>query len=341
MPYRQANGSYRATKMIDGKRKQKVFRTLAEAKKWEAGQTAEAWEEKPPTLTVLALATQYLDWAKERYSRKTFNEKRLALDNALRFIGIATAVDSIPARVILDALRHRAMASGNAANKDRKNLVAMWNWGVRYLALPRENPFQLVDRFAYDQQPRYVPSEADFWKAHGAASQENQVFLLTALHTAARVGELFRLAWGDVDFQVGTVRLGTRKTRHGGLEYATIPMTSTLRRELAAHRSKGPRSMRVFCQENGEPFTNRQHYMERLCRRAGVKAFGFHAIRHLSASILARQGVDIPTIQAILRHKSPTTTARYLRALGVIENVLEDAFCGKEKSPRSGHSEGL
>jgi integrase len=342
MPYRQKNGTYRATKTINGKRKQAVFKTQAEAKKWEANQSAETWEQEArPILTALALATQYLDWAKERFSAKTFREKRLALDNALRFIGLDTPVEGINPKDILDALRLRAMGSGNAANKDRKNLVAMWSWGVRYLKLPKENPFQAMEKFSHDQRPRYVPSEADFWKAYALAEPDDQAFLLTALHTAARRGELFRLGWPDVDFKARTIRLGTRKTATGGLEYATLPMTSKLSASLSALRSRGPRSMLVFSQVNGEPYTNRQHYMERLCRRAGVRPFGFHAIRHLSASILAREGVDIPTIQAILRHKSPTTTARYLHSLGIVENVLDDVFCGKQKAPGVGSSEGL
>ena len=54
-----------------------------------------------------------------------------------------------------------------------------------------------------------------------------------------------------------------------------------------------------------QPFAARQHYMSRLCKRAKVKPFGFHAIRHLSATILAYEGVDIPTVQAVLRHKNP------------------------------------
>lgn len=342
MPYRQKNGTYRASKMINGKRKQAVFKTSAEAKKWEAGQSAEAWEEaEKPTVTVFSLVQAYLDFAKERFSAKTYAEKSLAMVTMLRIVSPETSVEAIQPKDILDALRSRALASGNAANKDRKNLVAMWNWGIKYLALPRENPFQAVDRFAADKHPRYVPSEGDFWKAYDAASEADKAFLLTALHTAARRGELFRLSWPDVDFKTKTIRLGTRKTATGGMEYATLPMTSKLVSSLSALRARGPRSMFVFCQEDGEPYSYRIHYMERLCKRAGVPKFGFHAIRHLSASILAREKVDIPTIQAILRHKSPTTTARYLHSLGIVENVLEGVFGEKQKAPGKITPEGL
>ena len=88
----------------------------------------------------------------------------------------------------------------------------------------------------------------------------------------------------------------------------------------------------IFCDEDGQPFKHRQHLMRRLCRRAGVKKFGFHAIRHLSASILAHEGVDVPTIQYILRHKSITTTSRYLHRLGVTENVMDKVFGSRKKA---------
>ena len=54
----------------------------------------------------------------------------------------------------------------------------------------------------------------------------------------------------------------------------------------------------------------RRWLMARVCKRVGVRPFGFHAIRHLSASMMARAGIPLTTIQAILRHKSATTTAK-------------------------------
>jgi site-specific recombinase XerD len=52
----------------------------------------------------------------------------------------------------------------------------------------------------------------------------------------------------------------------------------------------------------------------------------FHAIRHLSASILCNLGFEVAVIQVILRHKSANTTDRYLRSLGLerVREALED-----------------
>jgi integrase len=54
--------------------------------------------------------------------------------------------------------------------------------------------------------------------------------------------------------------------------------------------------------------------METLCKRAGVKVFGFHALRRYVASVLAdTHKVSAKTIQWILRHKNVTTTERYIQ----------------------------
>jgi len=53
--------------------------------------------------------------------------------------------------------------------------------------------------------------------------------------------------------------------------------------------------------------------MKRLCKKAKVREFGFHAIRHMTASILYRNGQNVGVIQSVLRQKNPTTTNRYLQ----------------------------
>jgi integrase len=81
-----------------------------------------------------------------------------------------------------------------------------------------------------------------------------------------------------------------------------------------------------FCQESyGKPFKHRQHFMRNLCERVKVKHFGFHSIRHLTASTLYKLGFVIANIQSVLRHQSATTTAKYIKSLGLegVRSVLE------------------
>lgn len=331
MPYQMPNGKWRGKRMICGKIKTKVFPTKQEAKKWEAAQSVAEWEaqENSTTHTVclLDLANAYLDMVKDRFSEKTMAEKSLAFRYLFKTIPAKTSPDDFTPRMALGSLRHVALkSSGHAANKARKNLAAAWEWGKKYYNLPIINPFHAVDKFPADEKPRYVPPESDFWRAYAEASEDDQVFLLTMLHTGARRAEIFRLQWNDVDLVERKIRLGTRKTAHGGMEWAWVPMTTALHEALSRHKFRS-RSAFVFTdRDTGEQYKARQHYMERLCKRAGVRPFGFHAIRHLAATILAYGGLDIPSIQAVLRHHNPNTTARYIKSLGVQPDKIDSIF---------------
>ena len=61
----------------------------------------------------------------------------------------------------------------------------------------------------------------------------------------------------------------------------------------------------------------RAHFLDHAGKKADVKTFGFHAIRHFTASSLYKLGCNLSEIQAILRHKSPGTTERYLKSIGL------------------------
>ncbi|MBU1456611.1 MAG: tyrosine-type recombinase/integrase [Proteobacteria bacterium] len=82
-----------------------------------------------------------------------------------------------------------------------------------------------------------------------------------------------------------------------------------------------------------KPFTSRQHWFARVCRRAGGEPFGFHAIRHLTASLLASKDVPMVDIQTTLRHKNLATTERYIKRIKKIRATLEVLPGLKERQP--------
>lgn len=328
MPYKRKDGNQKkpwvGQIIQNGKAKRATFATKKEALAWESEQV-KACVLLTPTISLGELAIKYLDFAKSKFVRKTYLEKVAVFRMFFKLIDRTLLACQLSPGMVLSYLRvQNDSRSGYAANKDRKNLAASWVWGSRYLdGFPQmPNPFLAVEKFAQIRKGRYVPPEADFWAAyHACRNDMDKALLLTFLHTGARRGELFRLIWSDVDFHNRTIRLQTRKNRLGTWEESRLPMTDDLHQALSALASSNSTDF-VFSREGGIQFSCRVHFLKRVCRRAGVKAFGFHAIRHLTASILATSGVPMVHIQAILRHKNLATTERYIRGLESVRASL-------------------
>ncbi len=356
MPYMRGQ-KWIAQVRKDGKRREKVFQTKKEAQKWEVEmrrKPADGWNKKTDTTCLGDWAEAYMDFAQAKFSDKTYDEKKSMFRQFFQEVDAVLAVSELtPAKVLGYVMKQKEERSGNAANKDRKNLVAAWNWGMKYLdpPLPLPNPC-LVERMPEIRHPRYVPPEEDFWRVYEVAKGQDKIMLLAFLHLAARRGEIFRLTLADLDFENNRVCLWTKKRKDGSFEPDWLPMTKELNEALLWWLENRPikdspyvfvcLDETPFCrQDYGAPFKYRLQFMRRICDRAGVKRFGFHAIRHLSASILHKLGYKVAEIQVVLRHKSPRTTERYLKKLGneevrvALENLSQRKREVVELKPRA------
>jgi len=77
-------------------------------------------------------AQTYLDVAKSRFTDKTYDEKRSMFRRFFEVVSPTLPVSKLkPANVLAYTIKQKEDRSGYAANKDRKNLVAAWNWGMK------------------------------------------------------------------------------------------------------------------------------------------------------------------------------------------------------------------
>jgi integrase len=292
------------------------------------------WNVKTFTVCLGDWAQTYLNFAEARFTEKTYKEKRALFRLFFGEVSPALPVANLkPGDVMKYIVKQSKDRSGYSANKDRKNLVAAWNWGMKYMnpQLAGPNPC-LVETMQEDRHPRYVPPEEDVWKVYDTAEGQDQVMLLTYLHLCARRCEVFRLRWADdVDFENRHIRLGTRKGKDGSMEYKWLPMTDDLYDRLMEHRQTTESEWVFLNPETGQPFRERKRWMKGLCLKAGVKHFGLHAIRHLNPSLLANYGIPAMQIMTILRHKRLSTTQRYLHQLGDLKVALQ--LLSKKKKP--------
>ena len=347
MPYKRKKSNrieWVAEVMRQGKRYYKVFGSKKEALAWEAeirSKTVEELSTPTASWTLLDWANKYLEFAGSHFVKEVLDEKRRCFRLFFKSVDPMLPVHKLDRATVLKYLMEQNKArSGYSANKDRKNLRAAWEWGIMYHAFPQTNPCD-VAKFPEKRQPRYVPPESDFWKVYEEAQGQDKLMLMGYVHLAARRSELYRLRSDDVNFAERTARLYTRKRKNGNWEYNDLPMTGKLYNALLLHKQNAHDEYVFVDPETNRPFTVRRQFMPGLCKRAGVKPFGLHAIRHLAASILADCNVPVVTIKEILRHKSLQTTEKYIKPLGnarlAVENLSNRSPDQKSRPVAIGH----
>lgn len=276
---------------------------------------------------------EYLRHVKRTMSKKTLVEKQRVIHDFFGFCGRENliAIEHITkARAYAYLSEIKDDRGSNVANKHRKNLLAAWNWGADFIErFPQSlSPFLAVKPFAVKIEDRYVPSDGDLNKVIQQASGQDLVFLLTLYYTGARVGEIFRLTWKDVDFGKNKIRLSDNKAGNGQTRVRWLPMHEKLIEALQWWRENRPIQVNnVFMQIQSEsslgaPFTQRMHFMERICKKAKVKHFGFHAIRHKSAAIAYAES-GISAAQTLMGHYRASTTDMYVKSAGLYANQNE------------------
>lgn len=186
-----------------------------------------------------------------------------------------------------------------ACLKNLFNLAIKWGWvsenPVRQVKLFRENNARL--RWLTLEEETALLEHCD---------QRLKTFVLTAVDTGFRAGEVQSLRWQAVDFPRGSVAVASGYTKNG--EPRTNPMTQRLMLALTEWKiaSKGGGAGLVF-----GPYRYREPF-ERARNAAGIgKDVCFHTLRHTYISRLVLAGVDIRTVQELAGHKTITMTMRY------------------------------
>ncbi len=154
----------------------------------------------------------------------------------------------------------------------------------------------------------------------------------TALFTGLRRSELLALRWYDVDLVMGEVSVNRSLHRLRDSSIVTRqPKTAKARRRVALppsatlvlreHKEKKALEYAmlglslkddslIFSQVNGKPLLpdTVSHAWVKIVKRANLKHFRFHDIRHTHASLLLKQNVHPKVVQEKLGHATISTT---------------------------------
>jgi hypothetical protein len=151
-------------------------------------------------------------------------------------------------------------------------------------------------------------------------------WILCALRTGLRLGELLALQWGDLDWH-GRYILVTRSLVRGvettpknhhkrrvdlSPQLRAVLRLWRLRQNVAWLKMGKPRPDWVFCTSVGTPFDdcNVRRSFRLLLDAAGLHRRGPHEMRHSFASLLLQAGEPITYVSAQLGHRDSAITLR-------------------------------
>ena len=299
------------------------FKTRNKAREWETGERERLRKlaYQSDSLHFGDLADEYISHCQARMQKNTLRQKHFVYKSFLTFIEGDRQIAEVTTKQIADYLRDRSVQGGNkAANRDLRDIKAMYNWGIKQEIIDIKNPCRKIENFPEDLYIPYVPPQEDIDKIRMAANPDERDFIEVVYHAIARKIEIKRLTWSDVNFEQRWIRLYTRKRRGGQLEPVYKPMNKTLYGILYTRWKRRDKSDPHVFQYNQDHLN---HMMGNLCKKACVKHFGFHAIRHHVASVINdSRKASMKQIQGLLGHKRQSTTEEYLHFIG---SALYDA----------------
>lgn len=191
------------------------------------------------------------------------------------------------------------------------NLAVEWDELQR---APKVKGFKFKNDFITEEQFLGF-EEAD--RVTKAAAPEWRTFIILALKTGLRVGELLALKWEDLDLVAGqlVVRRTLWQSQEGppkGGRNRTVPLSDEALAALKAHRHL--KSAYVFCEPNGRRLTHSRvkDVVPSTCKKALLaKRLTAQGLRHTFASHLVMRGVSLKAVQELLGHESIEMKLRY------------------------------
>ena len=216
------------------------------------------------------------------------------------------------------------------------NLISdVFNYGIK-MGVVADNPCSRVALPKIEQKEKqiYTPEEAmRFLDLLNNEPIKYRAFFNLAIYSGFRRGELLGLEWKDIDWDSGIISVrrtscyshtrgvytDTTKTKMSQRTLKFPQEIMDLLRELREYQDnealkfgdKWVETDRLFTKENGEPQhpNTTYHWLERFCEREELPFYGLHTFRHLFASLLVSNGVDIVTVSGALGHSNVTTTS--------------------------------
>jgi len=264
----------------------------------------------PRKVSFAKFCERFLSWYKVQNSKKSYNDYECLFNSTIIPYFKDYYINDISTEMIEKyKIKRSETIKPASVNKELTALKHLFNKAIEWGYL-RENPVAIVKKLKVSQKKYRFLSLEEINLVLENCPEYLYPILLTGIHTGLRKSELFRLEWSDIDFERGVLTVTAKGEEHTkSYLNREIPMTSQLIDCLKAI----PRvSNWVFIKENGDRYAGYiKRSLKTAVKRAGIKAFTLHDLRHTFASHLVMDGVDLPTVQKLMGHADISTTMIY------------------------------
>jgi len=228
--------------------------------------------------------------------------------------------------------------SGATINRELALLRTMLNKAIEweYLDVSPVN-WKRVKKLRENSRERYLTPEEKgrLFEALDGASPALRAFIVLAVNTGMRKGEILGLRWSNVNLEDGLICLERSQRKNN--KVLRIPLNQPALEVLAGL----PRASEyVLCApKTGARFGTLRRSFTTACRKAGIKDLRIHDLRHTFGTMLNARGVDLPTICSLLGHSSITMTSKYITPITEVQKRAVDSLVeGREPERKKNES---
>jgi len=173
---------------------------------------------------------------------------------------------------------------------------------VRYLKAPRQ-----------PRRERQVPSTEHLQRLVSAptTSLRDRALILLLLDCGLRISEALGLQLAELSLDDGEVTVIGK-----GDKQRSVPLSEETKEVIAEHLlTLAPDSTWLFPGRHGANHMTPNYADElfaRLCKQAGVPKTTPHQLRHFFASVMIKDGANLPVVSRLLGHRDIKTTMTYV-----------------------------
>ncbi len=256
---------------------------------------------------------------------------------------LLTALGGDPAAYTAAAIRGFVLHRASPHGRSRAQCIAIATRAfLRYLVAQGRLPAgrdHAVPRFASWQlatTPRFL-SDRDLARVLTACDGEDRLrdraVILLLVRLGLRASEVAHLNFEQIDWAAGCLTIAGKARRE-----EQLPLPQGVGDAIIAYIERArPRATttRVFLTDVAPvvPLSRVavKCIVRRALKRAGVDCpyRGAHVLRHSAATAMLRHGVSLAGVGAVLRHRSPSTTALYAKVDIVLLSEIAQSWAGR------------